>query len=184
MQNDKYISDEELLHCIKRDDAHALKILFERHFTFLCYFASRFVKSAHLAEEAVSDVFLNIWLMRGRIEIKTNFKTYLYTAVRNQSLNSIKKNNKHFEDLAVVDKENKTSDMNADKFIQYEELKEDIDLLLRQLPKKRQIIFRMNRLDGLSYKEIAEILSISVNTVQNQMVEAVKFLSQQRPRHK
>ena len=74
--------------------------------------------------------------------------------------------------------------MNADKFIQYEELKEDIDLLLRQLPKKRQIIFRMNRLDGLSYKEIAEILSISVNTVQNQMVEAVKFLSQQRPRHK
>jgi RNA polymerase sigma-70 factor (ECF subfamily) len=42
----------------------------------------------------------------------------------------------------------------------------------------------MNRLDGLSYKEIAEILSISVNTIQNQMVEAVKFLSQRSPRHK
>jgi RNA polymerase sigma-70 factor (ECF subfamily) len=182
MQNDKYISDEELLHCMKRDDAHALKILFERHFPFLCCFASRFVKNPYLAEEAVSDVFLNIWLMRERIEIKTNLKTYLYTAVRNQSLNYLKKNNKYFEDLATVDKENKTSDMNADKFIHYEELKDDIDSLLCQLPKKRQIIFRMNRLDGLSYKEIAEILSISVSTVQNQMVEAVKFLSNRTPR--
>jgi RNA polymerase sigma-70 factor, ECF subfamily len=184
MQKDKYISDEELLHRIKHDDTHALKILFERHFSLLCCFASRFVKNAHLAEEVVSDVFLNIWLKREKIEIKTNLKTYLFTAVRNQSLNYLKKNNKHFEDIDAVDKENKASDMNADKFIQYEELKEDIDSLLCQLPQKRQIIFRMNRLDGLSYKEIADILSISLNTVQNQMVEAVKFLSHRNPRLK
>jgi RNA polymerase sigma-70 factor (ECF subfamily) len=184
MQPDRYICDEDLLHRIKRDDPKALRILFERYFSALCSFSSRFVKTVDLAEEAVSDVFLNIWLKREKIEIKTNLKTYLYVAVRNQSLNYLKKNKKYFEDLEIVDREGKISDLNADRFIHYEELKEDIDSLLHQLPTKRQIIFRMNRLDGLSYKEIAEILSISVNTVQNQMVEAVKFLSQRRPRHK
>jgi RNA polymerase sigma factor (sigma-70 family) len=48
--------------------------------------------------------------------------------------------------------------------------------LLRQLPEKRQVIFKMNRIDGFSYKEIAEILSISIHTVQNQMIAAVKFI--------
>jgi RNA polymerase sigma-70 factor (ECF subfamily) len=74
--------------------------------------------------------------------------------------------------------------LRADKLIAYEELKDDIDTLLRQLPEKRRIIFCMNRFDGLSYKEIAEILSISIHTVQNQMVAAVKFLIDQQPRYK
>jgi RNA polymerase sigma factor, sigma-70 family/RNA polymerase sigma-70 factor, Bacteroides expansion family 1 len=184
MQNDRYICDGDLLRRIKCDDSKALRILFERYFAALCHFASKFVKNSDLAEESVSDVFLNVWLKRERIEIKTNLKTYLYVAVRNQSLNYLKKNKKYLENLEIADREEKISDLNADRFIQYEEFKEDIDSLLRQLPEKRQMVFRMNRLDGLSYKEIAEILSISVNTVQNQMVEAVKFLSHRHPRHK
>jgi RNA polymerase sigma-70 factor (ECF subfamily) len=72
--------------------------------------------------------------------------------------------------------------MNADTFMNYEELKDDLDTLLQQLPEKRQVIFRMNRIDGLSYKEIAEVLSLSIHTVQNHMVAAVKFISNLHPR--
>ena len=184
MQENKHISDEELFQRIKSNDAQALKILFERHYSALCHFACKFVKNANLAEEAVSDVFLNIWLKKEKIELQTNLKMYLYTAVRNQSLNYLKKNKIHLEGIETVVKENKTSDLCADKLIAYEELKDDIDTLLRQLPEKRRIIFSMNRFDGLSYKEIAEILSISIHTVQNQMVAAVKFLIDQQPRYK
>jgi RNA polymerase sigma-70 factor (ECF subfamily) len=183
MQNDKPISDEELIQRIKDDDAKALIILFERYFSALCRFACRFVKNANLAEEVVSDVFLNIWLKKEKIQIKINLKTYLYTAVRNQSLNYVKKNKIYLEEIETVVKENKISDLDADKSITYEELKNEIDILLQQLPEKRQVIFKMNRIDGLSYKEIAEILSISIHTVQNQMVAAVKFLTVQKLRH-
>jgi RNA polymerase sigma-70 factor (ECF subfamily) len=183
MHNDRHICDEELLQHIKRGDSKALRVLFERYFVALCCFASQFLKAVDLSEEAVSDVFLNVWLKRDTIEIKTNIKTYLYVAVRNQSLNYLKKNNKYMKDIEIADREEMISDLNADGLIQYEEFKECIDSLIRQLPEKRQMIFRMNRLDGLSYKEIAEILSISVNTVQNQMVAAVKFLSNRYPRH-
>jgi RNA polymerase sigma-70 factor, ECF subfamily len=183
MRSNIYITDEELFRRIKRDDAQALKLLFERYFSSLCSFSFKFVRSAEVAEEAVSDVFLNLWIKKALIEIQTNFKTYVYTAVRNQSLNYVKKNKIHLEEIDTADKENKHSDLHADTFITYEELKNDIDALLQQLPEKRQIIFRLNRIDGLSYKEIAEILSISIHTVQNQIVAAVKFLTDQHSRY-
>jgi RNA polymerase sigma-70 factor (ECF subfamily) len=183
MQENRQSTDEELFQRIKNDDAKALKILFERYFSALTRFACKFVNDANLAEEIVSDVFLNIWLKKEKIEIKINLRTYVYTAVRNHSLNHLKKNNIHLEDIETVVKENKTSDLNADKFITYEEFQDDIDALLQHLPEKRQIIFRMNRIDGLRYKEIAEILSISIHTVQNQMVAAIKFLTDQHLRY-
>ena len=106
----------------------------------------------------------------------------MFTAVRNQSFNYLKKNKMHLEEIETAVQENKTSDMNADTFMNYEELKDDLDTLLQQLPEKRQVIFRMNRIDGLSYKEIAEVLSLSIHTVQNHMVAAVKFISNLHPR--
>ncbi|MGD1043943.1 MAG: RNA polymerase sigma-70 factor [Bacteroidota bacterium] len=184
MQNTSYITDEELLRRIKGDDPKALKILFERYYSLLCRFAFRFVKTIHLAEEAVSDVFLALWLKKNNIEIRTNLKTYLYTAVRNQSINYVKHHTFSFEDIETVDAQDTISELHPHAHMMYEELKDDIDALLKQLPEKRQIIFRMNRIDGLSYKEIAEILSISIHTVQNQMVAAVKFLSGHSPRRK
>ena len=165
MQNDKHICDEELLHRIKRDDPHALRMLFERHFSALCHFSFKFVKTSNLAEEAVSDVFLNIWLNRKKIEIKANLKVYLFTAVRNQSINYLKQQKMSFEDIGIAEKENKISDLHADRLVVYKELQDDIDALIQKMPNKRQIIFRLNRIDGLSYKEIAEILGITETNV-------------------
>ena len=181
MQNTNDSTDEELLRRMKHDDPQALKILFERYYSSLCRFAFRFVKTIHLAEEAVSDVFLALWLKKDNIEIRTNLKTYLYTAVRNQSINYGKHRTFLFEDIETADAQDAITELHPHAHMVYEELKDDIDALLRQLPEKRQIIFRMSRMDGLSYKEIAEILSISIHTVQNQMVAAVKFLSGHSP---
>ncbi len=184
MKTGKNILDEELFRRIKCNDSIALKVLYEKYYSSLCYFSSKFVKNTEIAEEVVSDVFLNIWMKRGRIEIRTSLKIYLYTSVRNRSLNYLKQIKIDFEDLETADKENKSSELGADRIINYEELNDKINHLLKQLPEKREIVFRLNRVNGLSYKEISEILSISINTVQNQMVRAVKFLSDQYPRFK
>ncbi len=172
-------SDEELFNRMKNGDPNALKALFIRYYSILCRFAFSFVKSVSNAEEAVSDVFLHVWLKKGDIQIRSNLKTYLYSAVRNQSINYLRhRGDRFFEDIETAGAENVTSDLHADSIISYHELKDNVEALLRQLPEKRQIIFRMNRMDGLSYQEIADILSISVHTVQNQMTAAVKFISQ------
>lgn len=179
MHSEQLHTDSELLIKIKNNDTNALNILFKRYFSVLCYFSFQFVKSRDLTEEVVSDVFLNIWLKRGSIVIKSSLKAYLFTAVRNQSINYMKKKDYHFEELEIVDKEGKISSLRADDFLIYKDLENEIENIVQKLPEKRQLIFRMNRFEGLSYKEISEILSISINTIQNHMVKAVKFMSKQ-----
>lgn len=180
----KSISDNELVHRITDGDKRSLDLLFKRYYQRLCFFSLQFVKNKNLAEEVVSDIFLNIWLKRGRLNITSSVKAYLYTAVRNQSINYLKKKDLNYEDLEVVDKESVIASLSPDHFLIYDELKDEIENMIKNLPEKRQLIFRMNRIDGLSYKEIAEILSISVNTVQNQMIEAVKYMTKQLPKIK
>ncbi len=169
--------DIELFNQLKNNNSRALDELFCRYYQGLCHFSFQILKSVELAEEVVSDVFLNIWLKRDRIEIRTSLKAYLFTAVRNQSLNY---NNKYsqmfFQDLEKLDKENLISEFPADQSVNYESTKIRIEDILSKLPEKRQLIFRMSRFDELSYKEIAEILNISVNTVQNQMIKAIQYI--------
>lgn len=176
----KEMDDLELFNLIKQNNSKALDELFCRYYRGLCHFSFQVLKNSSLSEEAVSDVFLNIWLKRGEIEIKTSLKAYLFMAVRNQSINYLKKNNQaFFEDLELLDKENFPSDFPADDKVIYDNTVDQIESIIKELPEKRQLIFRMSRFDGLSYIEIAEILGISVNTIQNQMVKAIKFISSQ-----
>ncbi len=184
MLTEKNISDLELLERIKQNDSVALRILFERYFEALCFFSFQILKTIELSEESVSDVFTNIWLKRKTIDIKTNFRTYLYTAVKNQSINYLRKEKRYSQNMDSSNLHLIVSDQTADQLVLQQNLENKIDSLLKELPEKRGIIFRMNRIDGLSYKEIAEILSISISTVQNQMVKAIKHIADQLPRIK
>lgn len=184
MKNIANRSDIDLLVGIKENNSISLEALFNRYYFGLCKFSYQILKNIDLAEEAVADVFLNIWLKRGSIEIKSSLKAYLFMAVKNQSLNYLKKDKQDLEEIEVIDKEGNISNLSADDFLLYKELTEEIEKIIQELPGKRQQIFRMSRIDGLSYQEIADILSISVHTVQNQMVKAVKYLSEQYPRIK
>jgi len=174
-------NDEELFALIKRNDSKALKELFDKYFISLCGFSYTYVKSVDLSEEVVSDIFLNIWLKRSTLEIKSNLKAYLYTATRNRSINYLAKEKRNWESLEVADSESVSIENLPDEIINFKELESMVESIIQKLPPKRQLVFRLNRIDGLSYKEISNVLSISVNTVQNHMVKAVEFISNQYP---
>jgi len=185
MSNILIKNDKELLDLIKQNDADALKKLYKKYFLRLCSFAISYVKSVDLSEEVVSDVFLNIWLNRNTIKIRTNLKAYMFTSVRNRSINYLIKEKRDWEDIEIIDIEGSIiPSCTPHEMLSYKELESAIDSIIGKLPPKRQIIFRMNRIDGLKYREIAEVLSISVNTVQNHMVKAVKFISNHYPQIK
>ena len=97
LQNDEYLFER-----IKTSDKRALEILFERYYVPLCDFAYQFLKSSDLSEEAVSDVFIKLWSNRFQIKLQSNLKAYLYRAVRNISLNYLKKENKNTEDISTL----------------------------------------------------------------------------------
>ena len=175
---DKY-QDEELFDLIKEGRSYALKILFKKYYERLCHFADTIINDNVLSEEIVSDIFVNIWEKREQININYKVKSYLFTAVKNQSINYLKKRKLHTVSLYSAVQEKTGDSANPEEKLLYDELKEKVDNIIDKLPEKRKLIFQMNRFDGFTFQEIADILSLSVFTVRNQMVKAIKFLAKQ-----
>lgn len=169
-------TDHIYLQCIKENDQEAFEALFEKYYYQLCDFSFQFVRSFDLTEEVVSDVFLKIWENRRNLQINSSFKAYLYTATRNQALNYLKKENRDFETLDVLDNTSSANYQPDEKLI-FRELENRVEILINTLPPRRKLIFKLSRIEGFTYQEIADILSISIHTVQNQMVQAVKQLA-------
>jgi RNA polymerase sigma-19 factor, ECF subfamily len=144
----------------------------------LLQFALSLVRSREISEELVEDVFVKIWAGRQRITEIDNLTVYLYVAVKNRALNSLSQKAKELI-AAPFD----YLDMSIDEFATdpYDlmitsEMMTHMHRVIENLPPRCKMIFKLIREDGLKYKEVAEILNISVNTIDAQMAIAVKKL--------
>jgi len=180
------MDDNQFYKAIQRDNEKAFECLFCKYYKRLCDFCLQFSITTEMAEEVVSDVFLNLWMGRGKSEI-TNIRSFLYSSVKNRSLNALTTINNNV--VSIEDHHTFSSIDTPDvddiekQYIlrgKIKAVKEVVD----QMPLKRRVIFILNKVDGLKYKEIAEILNISVYTIQNQMIKALKSLHQYCPYEK
>lgn len=164
------------------EDMKAYKALYDLLFTQLKKFSFSFVKSNEAAEEIISDVFIKLWQMRGRLMDVENLTVYLYTIAKNFSLNYITKNYKNpVVSLDKIDLETTITLNNPEELcISTDQLKA-IQQIIRQLPPQCRLIFQMVREDELRYKEVAEILHISVLTVRNQVAIATRKMAEALP---
>lgn len=133
------------------------------------------MKYTHDLEDArnlVHDVFLGLWEKWEALPEDTNYKSYLYTGVRNRGLNFIRDRKKQvaFEQVAEDKLALAADEMNAT------ELEREIEFAILSLPEKCREVFEMNRKEGLKYAQIAEALGISVKTVEAQMSKALSVL--------
>lgn len=160
---------------IKKGNIQAFEVLFKTYYKDLCFYANHYLKDLDLAEEAVQDVFFNIWEKRSALNIKDSFKAYLYISTRNKCLKMIRSENtaakysnhiRHVSRQAVA---TPVDELNA------KELNLLIEETMSQLPERTREIFRMNRYQGFKYQEIADALSISVKTVEANMGKALKL---------
>ncbi len=170
--------DKILFECVKKDNQQALEQLFQKYYFNLCLYAKKYVVCSDLAEEVVADVFFKIWQSRKTLQINTSLKSYLFVATKNLSINVVNKVKSDYLKREIHETSSDFSHLNTDESLHYNEVKTQIDQIIDELPPQRKIIFKLNRIDGLKYKEIAEKLGISVSTVQKQMIEAIKHISQ------
>ncbi len=153
---------------------------FEEYYQPLCNFAYSFVKDRDEAEDVVQAVFINLWKKRTSIEIQSKLSSYLFSATKNNALMVLRRQQyeskyvEHIQQRAPIIYEDDTQDAEEQLL-----LKEKIFQAIQTLPPKCQQIFKMSKLSGLTYKEIASDLSISVKTVENQMSKALKILREQ-----
>ena len=164
---------------IANGDHGAYEALFKEHYRPLCAFAFQYVKSSDDAEEVVQDLFVKLWQDRKKLNITSSLKAYLFTAVRNRSLNAInklKRNEALSDEMVDIDQNLPTGQAGEVDEDEEEMRNARVRSAIEQLPEMRRKVFKMSRFDGLKYREIAEKLGISIKTVENQMGSALKTL--------
>jgi RNA polymerase sigma-70 factor, ECF subfamily len=132
----------------------------------------KYVGDLDEARGLVHEVFVIVWDKFNNLPADTNYRSYLYTAVRNKCLNHIRDKKKHVMLEAVP--EHKVVQLNTS--METSELEREIEMGIQSLPEKCRMVFEMNRMEGLKYGEIADKLGISVKTVEAQMSKALSVL--------
>ncbi|SEW50871.1 RNA polymerase sigma factor [Chitinophaga arvensicola] len=160
-------------------DEQAYKALFRLFYKPLSQFAFSIVKSWESAEEIASDVFMNVWKQRERLLQVENLRVYLYVSTKNIALNYLNKaaRTQHFS-LDEVAVDISVSYATPEQIFISGEMVKRIEAAVNALPPKRKMIFKLIREDGLKYKEVAQILDISVNTIDVHMAQALKKISE------
>jgi RNA polymerase sigma-70 factor (family 1) len=176
-KNDQY-DDKKLFSLITKDDGTAFTQIFHKYNTVIFPFVLKILKSKYLAEETVQEIFLNLWKKRAHLNEVENPKAYLYSIATNCALNQLKKlatNTKNINELYVATRNNEAA-QNPSGIMDAKEMANLIAAAVQQLPPQRQLVYKLSRHDGKSYKEIGHILNISTKTVQAHLVEAVKSI--------
>lgn len=162
---------------IRDGDIRTFERVFRQYYTPLCLYAFGITGRKDIAEEIVQELFYILWKDRGDMQIMRSLKSYLYGAVRNESLQYCEHRNvqeRHREN--VLQKKNNLQEHTPLDNIEYKELKEIIDRTLKKLPERRLKIFKMHRIEGKKYREIAEYFSVSVKTIEAEMTKAYQIL--------
>ena len=169
-------TEKELVKKLKEGDSFAFEVLFYKYRNKIKGFALKIVPAQIDPEEIVQEVFVRVWLKKEAIDPEKDFQSYLFSIAKNLVLDHLKSavNRKlyfvgeHFQqDLLVED--------GLEASIS-EESEVKLQKLINEIPERRREIFRLSRFEGLSYKQIAERLNISENTVDSQIRNALAFL--------
>lgn len=147
---------------------------FRKNYSTACLIALKYVKDYSLAEDLVQDVFILLWEKKRNVQIHTNLSNYLFTAVKNHSINLIQRNKSITTSLSELFVD--LPEEEASNSFSQEELAVKVYKAIQELPQACQAVFRLAYEQDYSYQEIAENLHISKNTVKTQMGIAYKQL--------
>ena len=161
---------------LRDGDRAALEEAFRAYYAPLCSFVRQQVGSLDTAEELVQDVFLHVWQRRAQLDPDGSLHALLYRSAHNAALN-------HLKHLAIerrwaraVAAAPEPVGAGADAGVRERELSGAIRDAVAALPERCRLVFLMSRQQGLGYAEIAEVLDLSVKTVETQMGRALKSL--------
>ena len=161
------------IEAINRQEPKAYQTLYRLYYRALVNYAMRFISKQDEAEDVVQDLFVSMWNKKIQFVSYVSFRTYLYNAVYNAVLNVIKHQEVEQRYVDLVKNEDELEFPEAD--YQKEEIYRQLYLAIDRLTKKCREIFLMY-MDGKKNEEIAQILSISIETVKTQKKRAMRFL--------
>lgn len=166
--------NDRLLQLLREDEQQFMKALFQTYFALVCKSIYRLVPDMATAEDLAQEVFIKVWNRRDQLN-EVYFKAYLHRAAVNMALDHIDKHKRRggppLEIGPAAEEQQATAPV-----VHLAETQTRIRKAVDALPEKCREVFMLSRYEEMSYKEIASTMQISVKTVENQMITALKKL--------
>jgi len=170
------LNDNELFALVKQDKEEAFTLLYRRYWKKMLCKAMFKLQSDFDAEEVVQDVFIDIWNTRGRIIIQNSFHTYISAILRFKIMAKMAANKKLAYDNVEEINHLYVIDDSTQQWLDFHNLQSEIEMSVKELPEKCQLVFRMSRESGLTDKQIANDLGLSQKTVEAHISRALRSL--------
>ena len=168
-------NSNEILSLYKHDERAALQKLFDIYYEPLLLYCYRLIRDSESAEDIVQDCFVHIWRSRRLENFEGELDRFMFQAIKFRAINYVRDQYRRDRLADNISEENDE----LPTYFQEEEVGKEIELLhytISCLPDECRKIFLMACLDDMQYREIAETLNISINTVKTQMKIALRFL--------
>lgn len=165
-----------LIDMMRRGSTHAFDELYRMYVHRLLGFCLQICKTREDAEEIVQDTFVQLWKHRDRIRQSESLKSLLFTIARNRIVNAYRSlaNSACYEDY--VEHWNILAGEDSSAKLSYQEFVQQLEETLTELPATQSKVVRLSRLEDKNNKEIAQILSLSEQSVKNQLSLGLKAL--------
>ena len=157
------------------------KNIFLEYYQPLCHLSFHYLEDYDEAKEVVQVAFVKLWEIRENLNEDSNIRNFLFTLVKNNCLNILKRKqmlSKHHEKLKWMEMHYQYESLSriGSNYLEFNELKEKLDLAIKNLPEHCRIVFEMSRFDELKNREIADKLGITQKTVEAHLTKALKIL--------
>ncbi|MDR2282614.1 MAG: sigma-70 family RNA polymerase sigma factor [Sphingobacterium sp.] len=171
------MTESILIENLRSDSQEGFVAIYNRFYTPLLYFITKYVKKPEVAEEILADVFVTVWNRRMDFQSMENLRAFLYISAKNASLNTLRSPNKvtylesitAFEHLLIEDKDTFTQ-------MTYVELLQSIFEEVERLPNRQKEVFKLTYLEDRTVEEIAQQLEMSPTAVYANRSRAISSL--------
>jgi RNA polymerase sigma factor (sigma-70 family) len=152
--------------------------LYDDHYRALNNYGYKFTRDVSLIEDSIHDLFVKLWTNRDTLGTPQSVRNYLYKALRNILFRKLKTQSRF--SILEGDEYDYTFEVSCDTQLLVDEeeklLKDTIRDILAQLPARQKEIVYLRFYEGLSYDEIAEVMSIDVHSVYKLWYKALEKL--------
>lgn len=168
-------SDQKLTTFLKNGDKSAFTEIYNRYWKKMFALACQKINDPEEAREIVQQIFIRLWERKDKLEITSTLVAYLSVSVKYRIINAL---NMHYVRKNYIDNLPSWSELDdsTQEWLDFEEVKERLAILVSNLPEKCRLVFVMSREQGQSQKQIAEALNISEKTVEAHLGKAIKSL--------
>lgn len=176
MENVLSLKEQGLIRDLKKNSQRAFDEIYQLYAKRLFAYCLRFTKSAQDAEEIVQDVFVRLWINREAIRQEETLRSLLFIMAKHRLINSYRSmiNFPIYEDY--LNYQDHLPDGQLTHTLEYREFAQAVNKAIKRLPVTQQKVIELSRMEGKTNKEIAEELSLSEQTIKNQLSIGLKAL--------